>query len=248
MSRAARGHAPDVVVHLAAYTAVDRAEARGRRVLPDQRERHRGRVARAAREVGAHLIAVSTDYVFDGDKGARLRRGRRDRPAQRLRRVEAAPASWRCAAERHDRAHVVGDGRSRARTCVHVIADARPRGRRRSASSTTRRARSPTGRRPGARAWRRSCASDPGGLWHVANARRDDVVRRRAPASAPRSGATRASPSRSPPTSSHPAPRARRPARSDLDTDEVRRAAGRPPPDWREASRPAASARSRGAP
>ncbi len=60
---------PDVVVHLAAYTAVDRAEtdaaacfavnATGTANLSD-----------AAHEAGAHLIAVSTDYVFDGEKGS----------------------------------------------------------------------------------------------------------------------------------------------------------------------------------
>jgi dTDP-4-dehydrorhamnose reductase len=60
---------PDVVVHLAAYTAVDRAEtdaaacfavnATGTENLSD-----------AAHEAGAHLIAVSTDYVFDGEKGS----------------------------------------------------------------------------------------------------------------------------------------------------------------------------------
>lgn len=56
---------PDVVVHCAAYTAVDRAE--------DEREicyavnvkgtRH---VAMICREIGAKMVYISTDYVFNG--------------------------------------------------------------------------------------------------------------------------------------------------------------------------------------
>ncbi|MCM3629394.1 dTDP-4-dehydrorhamnose reductase [Paenibacillus glycanilyticus] len=56
---------PDVVIHCAAYTAVDRAEAE-----PDEAFRINAagsrNVAVAAREIGAKLCAVSTDYVFDG--------------------------------------------------------------------------------------------------------------------------------------------------------------------------------------
>jgi dTDP-4-dehydrorhamnose reductase len=59
--------APDVVVSAAAYTAVDLAE--------DQpNEAHAinavapGRLAAAARTVGAPIIHISTDYVFDGSK------------------------------------------------------------------------------------------------------------------------------------------------------------------------------------
>ncbi len=56
---------PDVVVHLAAYTAVDRAESD-----PDGaanvNERGTKLVAEAASEHGAHLVYVSTDYVFSG--------------------------------------------------------------------------------------------------------------------------------------------------------------------------------------
>ena len=57
---------PDtVIVNAAAYTAVDRAESeaeRARRVNSDG-PRH---LAIAAREVGARLIHISTDFVFDG--------------------------------------------------------------------------------------------------------------------------------------------------------------------------------------
>ena len=60
---------PEVVVHLAAYTAVDRAETEPERcnaVNADGTES----MSLAAREVGARLIAISTDYVFDGEKGS----------------------------------------------------------------------------------------------------------------------------------------------------------------------------------
>ena len=59
---------PDVVVHAAAYTAVDRAESE-----PDEAFRVNAdgtrNIAMAAEEVGAKLCYVSTDYVFDGRKG-----------------------------------------------------------------------------------------------------------------------------------------------------------------------------------
>ncbi len=60
---------PDVVVHGAAWTAVDDCE-----LDPDRAERLNvdatASVVAAAAEVGAHVVAVSTDYVFDGTKSA----------------------------------------------------------------------------------------------------------------------------------------------------------------------------------
>ena len=59
--------APEVVVHLAAYTGVDAAE--------DEKDQAftcnaigTMNVARASRDAGAHLVYMSTDYVFDGKK------------------------------------------------------------------------------------------------------------------------------------------------------------------------------------
>ncbi len=56
---------PDVVVHCAAWTAVDACESD-----PARAEEVNGLavrwVAEACDEVGAHLVHVSTDYVFDG--------------------------------------------------------------------------------------------------------------------------------------------------------------------------------------
>jgi dTDP-4-dehydrorhamnose reductase len=56
---------PDAVVHCAAWTDVDRAEADEELALAVNRDAS-AHVARAAAEVGARVVAVSTDYVFDG--------------------------------------------------------------------------------------------------------------------------------------------------------------------------------------
>jgi dTDP-4-dehydrorhamnose reductase len=59
--------APEVIIHGAAFTAVDRCEV-------DVETAHRVNclatrfVADGARRVGAHVVYVSTDYVFDGTK------------------------------------------------------------------------------------------------------------------------------------------------------------------------------------
>ena len=56
---------PDIVIHSAAYTAVDKAESE-----PDEAFRVNAagtrNVVLAARECGAKLCYISTDYVFDG--------------------------------------------------------------------------------------------------------------------------------------------------------------------------------------
>jgi dTDP-4-dehydrorhamnose reductase len=59
------GLRPDVVVHAAAYTAVDACESDPDRAFSVNAvgTRH---VAEAAERVGAHLVYLSTDYVFDG--------------------------------------------------------------------------------------------------------------------------------------------------------------------------------------
>ncbi|MGE0732688.1 MAG: dTDP-4-dehydrorhamnose reductase [Acidimicrobiia bacterium] len=60
---------PDVILHIGAMTAVDACEER-----PDDAYRINAlatrHVADAARRVGAHVVYVSTDYVFDGTKDA----------------------------------------------------------------------------------------------------------------------------------------------------------------------------------
>ncbi len=67
VAQAITGTAPDVVVNAGAWTAVDDCESD-----PDRAWRVNALgvrwVAEAARRVGAHVVQVSTDYVFDGTK------------------------------------------------------------------------------------------------------------------------------------------------------------------------------------
>ncbi|AHE98561.1 dTDP-4-dehydrorhamnose reductase [Thioalkalivibrio paradoxus] len=56
---------PDWIVNAAAYTAVDRAETEPDRAFAINRDGS-AQLARAARMLGAHMVQVSTDYVFDG--------------------------------------------------------------------------------------------------------------------------------------------------------------------------------------
>jgi dTDP-4-dehydrorhamnose reductase len=68
-ARAVEATRPDLVVIAAAYTAVDLAEtetALARRINAESP----GAIAAAAERVGAAVVNVSTDYVFDGEGGA----------------------------------------------------------------------------------------------------------------------------------------------------------------------------------
>ena len=58
---------PDLVLNLAAYTAVDRAESEAEEAWRVNCEGAR-LIALACRRSGAPLIQLSTDYVFDGEK------------------------------------------------------------------------------------------------------------------------------------------------------------------------------------
>lgn len=60
-----RNYRPDIVVHCAAYTAVDRAEE-DRAVCYAVNVLGTRYVAQACSEVGAKMVYISTDYVFDG--------------------------------------------------------------------------------------------------------------------------------------------------------------------------------------
>lgn len=60
---------PDVVVHCAAYSAVDKAESEPDIAMAVNRGGARN-VARSAQSVGSSTVYVSTDYVFDGLKSS----------------------------------------------------------------------------------------------------------------------------------------------------------------------------------
>ncbi|MGY3777176.1 dTDP-4-dehydrorhamnose reductase [Isobaculum melis] len=57
---------PTVIFHCAAYTAVDKAEDEGKEANYQVNVVGTENVAKAAEKVGATLIYISTDYVFDG--------------------------------------------------------------------------------------------------------------------------------------------------------------------------------------
>ena len=57
---------PKVIYHCAAYTAVDAAEDEGKELNQSVNILGTENVAKAAEEVGALLVYISTDYVFDG--------------------------------------------------------------------------------------------------------------------------------------------------------------------------------------
>jgi len=69
VSRCVEETRPDVIVHCAAYTTVDDCERDAERAFRINAIGTEN-VARAARRVGAKLVYISTDYVFDGRKGA----------------------------------------------------------------------------------------------------------------------------------------------------------------------------------
>jgi dTDP-4-dehydrorhamnose reductase len=77
--RAISDAGPDWVVHCAAWTAVDRAEAEPEAAFAVN-ARGAGHVASAAAASGARLAHVSTDYVFDGRRRAPYRVGDRPNP------------------------------------------------------------------------------------------------------------------------------------------------------------------------
>jgi len=59
---------PDLVIHTASETNVDRCETEKERAWKINVEGTRN-IAEACRETGAKLVCISTDYVFDGEKG-----------------------------------------------------------------------------------------------------------------------------------------------------------------------------------
>jgi len=66
---AIKSYSPDVVIHCAAYTAVDKAEDEPKlcRLINEEGTRH---IAQACKQVDAKMIYISTDYVFEGKGSA----------------------------------------------------------------------------------------------------------------------------------------------------------------------------------
>ena len=95
MRAAAESFRPDIVLHGGAFTAVDACESDPDTAFAVNALGTRN-IAEAARAVGAHLVYVSTDYVFDGTPTGRTSSG--TNPTRfRLRPEQAGRASSRCA-------------------------------------------------------------------------------------------------------------------------------------------------------
>jgi dTDP-4-dehydrorhamnose reductase len=59
--------APEAIIHAAAWTAVDACESDAKKAMAINSE-GTANVVSAARQIGARVIYISTDYVFDGTK------------------------------------------------------------------------------------------------------------------------------------------------------------------------------------
>ena len=163
-ARAIRATRPDVIVHLAAYTQVDRAEVDADTCY-DVNATGTETMSLAAHDIGAHLITISTDYVFDGRKGASYIEGDHTNPlnvygsskraGELLCRAEdtIVRSSW-----------VMG---VRGKNVLHVIAE------RALSGATVRFVEDQVGTVTLASDMARALATmvreRPGGLWHVAN-------------------------------------------------------------------------------
>jgi dTDP-4-dehydrorhamnose reductase len=160
-----RGSRPDVIVHLAAYTAVDRAEVDADACYAVNATGTES-LSLAAHDVGAHLIAISTDYVFDGNKGSAY-----------VEEDSANPLNVYGASKRAAELLCAGDDTIvrtswvmgvRGKNVLHVIAQ------RALSGETVRFVDDQTGTvtlaSDLARALVTMVRERPGGLWHVANA------------------------------------------------------------------------------
>ncbi len=164
VSRTVGAARPDVIVHLAAYTAVDRAEGESDACFAVNSVGTES-LSLAAHEHGAHLISISTDYVFDGNKGASYVEddvtnplnvyGASKRAGELLCRAEdtVVRTSW-----------VMG---VRGKNVVQVIASRATSGQ--SVRFVTDQAGTVTVASDLARALVTLVRERPGGLWHVAN-------------------------------------------------------------------------------
>ncbi len=228
VTRALGAARPDVIVHLAAYTAVDRAEEDAERCF-EVNEVGTMIMSHGARDVGARLITISTDYVFDGQKGEAY-----------VEYDEAHPLNVYGASKREGELHcsdrdtivrtswVMG---VRGKSVAHVIAD------RAKAGAQVRFVDDQTGTVTAASDLARALVTlvrePPGGIWHVANVGATswfDVAKYIG--SLLNRGEDFATPIST--TELSPKPLATRPKRSDLDTEKFS-SAWSALPDWRDA-------------
>ena len=155
---------PDVIVHLAAYTAVDRAET-DQEACYAVNESGTKYLSRAAAENGAHLIAVSTDYVFDGEKGTSYLEADATNPQSVYGRSKLAGeqactpndtivrTSWVMGVRGKNVVHIIAE-RAKSGQAVRFVSD--QTGTVTSAADL-------------ARALVTLVRTQPGGIWHVAN-------------------------------------------------------------------------------
>jgi len=155
---------PDIIIHLAAYTAVDKAESDEAACFAVN-EGGTGNLSDAAFEFGARLIAVSTDYVYDGRKGDTYVETDAPNPIGVYGRSKLA-GELRC--RPHDTivrtSWVMG---LRGRNVLHVIADRVARNE--PVRFVTDQVGTPTFSADLARALATFARQPLGGIWHLAN-------------------------------------------------------------------------------
>jgi len=99
--RIVEAHTPDIVINAAAHTAVDRAESESE-LATLVNGRAPGELARICAKIGAALIHLSTDYVFDGTKhGAYVENDPVNPLSVYGRTKEAGEAAIRAAHDKH---------------------------------------------------------------------------------------------------------------------------------------------------
>lgn len=239
--RAVAEHAPDVVANAAAYTAVDRAESDEAAAFAVNRDGP-AYLAAACAEAGIPLIHLSTDYVFDGTKGAPYVE---TDPVSPLGAYGRSKAAGEEAVRERLGPHVIlrtswvfgGHGPNFVRTMLRLMAErdelrvvADQRGNPTAAADIAR-AVLQVGERmeEGATAWGTfHFAGQPDTTWHGFAEAILEEVRRHGPVRAERVEPI--------PTSAYPTPAAR-PADARLGGTKISEAWGIAPPDWRPALR-----------
>ncbi len=225
---AVRSVRPDVIIHLAAYTQVDRAEV-DRDACYAVNASATESLSLAAHDVDAHFIAISTDYVFDGTKGAAYIEDDETNP---LNVYGASKRAGELACASDDTivrtSWVMG---VRGKNVLHVIGD------RATSGATVRFVNDQTGTATFASDLARVLVTmarqRPSGIWHIANSGTTTWFDIAAYAG---SLLGRSDDFATPIATSDlsPAPLATRPVRSDLSTEKWVDAGFDALPDWRD--------------